>query len=218
MINKRILIFAPHHDDEAIGMGGTIARLVEGGHEVNLAVVCQGTFGVDKMNPAQIQETREKETLNSAKVLKIKNVEFMRLFEYVLEFNDRVLTEFIRVIRKNKPDVIYTPHSEERDMDHRAVCQIVREAAWLSCVSSAFSHVKPLLEKDIELKFYEVWTPISCVGEKSCIDKYISQKREAISCYQSQLKDRDYLKMAVSLNQFRAISCSRGCKYLEVFG
>lgn len=35
----RILIIAPHADDEVLGMGGTIARLVDHGHEVQVAVL-----------------------------------------------------------------------------------------------------------------------------------------------------------------------------------
>jgi len=217
MKNKRVLVFAPHHDDEAVGMGGTIAKLTKEGCEVSLAVVCRGTFGIDKKNPSQTQKMREKETLDSAKVLKIKNVKFMRLFEYVLEFNDQTLSKFVRVIRKDMPDVVYVPHDKEQDIDHRRVCQIVKEAIWLSRISSAFGYIKPMLEKDIQLKYYEVWTPMSQVTDKICIDKYILQKQKAISCYKSQLKERNYLKMAISLNRFRAISCLKECNFLEVF-
>ena len=35
----KVLILAPHADDEVIGMGGTIAKLTSQGHEVILAVL-----------------------------------------------------------------------------------------------------------------------------------------------------------------------------------
>jgi glucosamine-6-phosphate deaminase len=39
---KRVLIFSPHPDDDVISMGGTLARLVEQGHEVHVAYQTSG--------------------------------------------------------------------------------------------------------------------------------------------------------------------------------
>jgi LmbE family N-acetylglucosaminyl deacetylase len=39
MIKKRILVVAPHPDDETLGAGGTIAKYVEQGHEVSVLIV-----------------------------------------------------------------------------------------------------------------------------------------------------------------------------------
>jgi len=38
----RVLAIAPHPDDEILGCGGTLARLVDEGHEVTIAVVTKG--------------------------------------------------------------------------------------------------------------------------------------------------------------------------------
>ncbi len=43
---KRILIFSPHPDDDVISMGGTLARLVEQGHEVHVAYQTSGSIAV----------------------------------------------------------------------------------------------------------------------------------------------------------------------------
>ena len=37
----RILVFAPHNDDEVLGVGGTIAKYAAEGHEV---YVCEDCF------------------------------------------------------------------------------------------------------------------------------------------------------------------------------
>ena len=39
----KVLIIAPHPDDEIIGVGGTIAKRVKDGHEVYVCVVTKGT-------------------------------------------------------------------------------------------------------------------------------------------------------------------------------
>ncbi len=44
---KRVLIFAPHPDDDVIAMGGTLLRLVEQGNDVHIAYQTSGSFGVE---------------------------------------------------------------------------------------------------------------------------------------------------------------------------
>jgi glucosamine-6-phosphate deaminase len=43
---KRILVLSPHPDDDVIGMGGTLCRLVEHGHEVHVAYQVSGASSV----------------------------------------------------------------------------------------------------------------------------------------------------------------------------
>jgi glucosamine-6-phosphate deaminase len=43
---KRILVLSPHPDDDVIGMGGTLCRLVEHGHEVHVAYQVSGANAV----------------------------------------------------------------------------------------------------------------------------------------------------------------------------
>jgi glucosamine-6-phosphate deaminase len=43
---KRVLIFSPHPDDDIISMGGTFQRLVDQGHEVNVAYQTSGNIAV----------------------------------------------------------------------------------------------------------------------------------------------------------------------------
>ena len=43
---KRILVLSPHPDDDVIGMGGTLCRLVEHGHEVHVAYQVSGASAV----------------------------------------------------------------------------------------------------------------------------------------------------------------------------
>jgi len=43
---KRVLVLSPHPDDDVIGMGGTLCRLVEHGHEVHIAYQVSGAHAV----------------------------------------------------------------------------------------------------------------------------------------------------------------------------
>jgi len=78
---KRVLIFSPHPDDDAISMGGTLLRLVEHGHEVHVAYQVSGAiavsdadairyadfahsfnrlFGIDEARSGELEEHTEK--------------------------------------------------------------------------------------------------------------------------------------------------------------
>ena len=43
---KRVLVLSPHPDDDVIGMGGTLCRLIENGHEVHVAYQVSGANAV----------------------------------------------------------------------------------------------------------------------------------------------------------------------------
>ena len=43
---KRVIVFSPHPDDDVISMGGTLQRLVNQGHEVNVAYQTSGNIAV----------------------------------------------------------------------------------------------------------------------------------------------------------------------------
>ncbi|MBQ9372383.1 MAG: glucosamine-6-phosphate deaminase [Thermoguttaceae bacterium] len=44
---KKILVFSPHPDDDAISMGGTMIRLVDDGHELHVAYMTSGNIAVN---------------------------------------------------------------------------------------------------------------------------------------------------------------------------
>ena len=65
----KILVIAPHPDDEVLGCGGTIVKLVALGYSVSVLYLSSG----DKD-----QKAREKEAVNVCKYFKIKKYRFLR--------------------------------------------------------------------------------------------------------------------------------------------
>src|SRR5206468_11873342 len=62
-----ILIFGPHPDDQELGMGGTIAKLVAQGHKVHLVDMTNG-----EPTPYGSVETRAKESADAARILGVE--------------------------------------------------------------------------------------------------------------------------------------------------
>lgn len=214
--NKNILIFSPHHDDESLGMGGTIRLLVNNKCNVFEAVVTSGYTGVLNVNEVEAIKIREAECRAAGDILGIKEISFMRLPDHMLEFCKDNLQKFISVIRKYNPDIIYVPHKDESDRDHRLVCELGKEASWLAQLPSIIPQEQ--LAKQNEIRYYEVWTPMPKIKNFVGIDSVLLEKEKAINCYETQMVQRDYLNMAIGLNMFRAVKHAPPNKTVEVFG
>ena len=66
---KRVLIFSPHPDDDVISMGGTIARLIEQGHEVHVAYQTSGNIAVSDEEALKFIEVAENSFLKDKTTL-----------------------------------------------------------------------------------------------------------------------------------------------------
>ncbi|MGB4018385.1 MAG: PIG-L family deacetylase, partial [Syntrophomonadaceae bacterium] len=68
----RILVLAPHPDDDIIGCGGSIANLTAQGHEVVILYLTSGESGSLEMDPAQLARTREEEARRAGQLLGVR--------------------------------------------------------------------------------------------------------------------------------------------------
>lgn len=67
------------------------------------------------------------------------------------------------------------------------------------------------------LYFYEIWSPLvpNVVVDISSV---MDAKKEYINVFASQLADKDYLRAAIGLNQYRSLSFpAKSCAYAEAF-
>lgn len=197
----RIIIFAPHNDDEVLGVGGTIAKYVESGHEV---YVCEVTSGKDKKRLENIQN----EALLAHKILGVTETVFLNL--PVVGLSDIPTKElnkaFFDVVEKVKPHIAYIPHKGDMHNDHTMVAESAMVA--LRPVNNPQLHAiyayETLSETEWNIPSVDnafipnVWSDIT-----HTIDKKI----EAMKCYQSQLFDFPHPR---SLEAIESLSKLRG--------
>ena len=105
---QRVLVVTPHPDDAESGAGGTIAKLCRQGMEVVLVVCTNGDKGSNdrEMSPKRLAQIREKEQLESAKVLGLADVVFLRYPDQGLEEGDEFREDIVRLIRERRPDLL----------------------------------------------------------------------------------------------------------------
>ena len=60
---KKILVLAPHADDEVLGCGGTIDKYSKQGHHVYVAVLTDASLGAKELFPKKLIEKVRKEAI-----------------------------------------------------------------------------------------------------------------------------------------------------------
>lgn len=115
----RVLIIAAHPDDIETSAGGTVARLVRAGVEVRYVLITNGDHGTQNrsMTPAELSVIRQLEQLRAAKSLGVTSVDFFGEEDGNVRNSLRLQRNLTRVIRKYKPNAIFTwnPSLERHD-------------------------------------------------------------------------------------------------------
>lgn len=192
--NLKILILAPHPDDDVFGCGGVMAMHNLRQDDITCLYFCDGSKG----NPQGIRDSRlaarrKNESQNAAKILRTKTI-FWGYKDGNLAAERTSITALTNLINDLMPDIIYLPNLLDNHSDHEATNDILYNAL--------FAH-RGIRHSPKLIVMYEIWTP-TFSNRVINITNVIDIKKKAIGCHQSQLKSRGYDKAIVSLNSYRA--------------
>lgn len=129
----RVLVIAAHPDDEILGCGATAARLVKEGHDVSFAILGEGMTSrqPERANAdhTQLATLRKRAQAAAAKV-GVKKLVLHQLPDNRLDTVP--LLEVVKIIEglvsQSRPDVIYTHHGGDLNIDHGVVYRAVLTA------------------------------------------------------------------------------------------
>lgn len=208
--HNKILVVAPHPDDDVIGCGGSIAKHKKNGSEVSIIYMTSGDAG-----DLQTSKIREREATSAESVLGVTNLHFLRNADGYLTYDQKNLIQLIDLIRQEQPDIVYIPHRADGHKDHIVTHELVVEAArragwrcYQGCKGNSWK-VKTIL-------CYEVWTPLQEVSYLEDISEFMELKLRALRQHTSQLTDHKYDYGVEGLNRFRG-SMKKTGKYCEAF-
>jgi LmbE family N-acetylglucosaminyl deacetylase len=172
MTNKQVVLaLGAHPDDIEIGMGGTVAKLVGMGYDVNLVIATLPNFV-----ETDTKEERKKESTISAKVMGCKTPQFLDLSPEEIIFNRKFVTQIDRIIRNYNPDAIFTQWIGDSHQDHQALTKAVIAAARDS--NNVFMYETTIPGGISETAF----RPQLYVDVTETLDS----KRNALDCFDSQ--------------------------------
>lgn len=120
-----ILAVVAHPDDEVLGCGGALARHASRGDDVRILILADGVSARGS-DPAKIQR-RRKAAEAATKELGARELMWRDLPDNMLD--KKPLLEIVQtveaVIGEVNPDVVYTHHAGDLNIDHRLVHQAV---------------------------------------------------------------------------------------------
>lgn len=136
VVPKRIMVFAPHPDDELISCGGTILKYQQLGSEIMVVIATPGLGGYAKNNQQEsIMEAREDELKMVSQVMKSEIIE---LGYTDMQINRNKVARITNLIRDRKPQVILMPHFSDFHRVHRNLSLIVRESIYHCSTGKAY--------------------------------------------------------------------------------
>ena len=218
MINnfKNVCIISPHPDDETLGVGGTISRLINQNSNVNVLVVGGHLPPVYESEEFTITQ---KECLNAMKQLGLNdnNIEFLKLpattfNQFPIHVFNKKIDDFIK---KHDPDCVFIPFSD-RHIDHK----IVFEASIVACRPNRKNFPKAIFCYETLSETHWNVSGVEAMFNPDFfinITPYMENKINALKCYKSQIENSYSrgLEANYALASFRGTQ--NNCKYAEAF-
>ena len=184
---KRVLVVAPHPDDETLGVGGTIAKYSAQGDEVFVLMV---SGHLPPIYSSKAYEETVSEAYSAFSVLGVKKSEFLEIPATMIgdqplhEVNGRIS----KVVNDFNPHIVLCPYPD-RHIDHRLVFDSVMVATRPLGVGKDIKIVaayETLSETHWNAPHIEPnFTPNWVID----ISEHISEKRAALECYKSQISE-----------------------------
>ena len=124
----KVLAFGAHADDVEIGMGGTVARFLEEGHEVKIVSAIVPHEDIEGIPNQEDKKIRMKSAVKAAEILGAE-IEILDIDPYEFAVS-RYYTKILdKIIRTYKPDEVFVNWNHDSHQDHRAMANMIFAAA-----------------------------------------------------------------------------------------
>jgi LmbE family N-acetylglucosaminyl deacetylase len=216
-MNKSILIIAAHSDDEVLGCGGTIARHVDEGDIVNVIFISDGVGSRTNLTQKSLFD-RENAALNAKNILGISNIKYLGFPDNKLDSIPilEIIKELEIAINIFQPNIIYTHHYGDLNVDHRLTHQAVLTACrpFPESLITKIYTFEVMSSTDWALTGSFQFIPNTYIN----ITNYIEKKKQALLAYSLEMRNSPNSR---SISHIVALSVHRGnivgFEYAEAF-
>ncbi|HUF17037.1 MAG TPA: PIG-L family deacetylase [Thermoanaerobaculia bacterium] len=204
---EKLLVLAPHPDDEIIGSGGLIAQHIREKREVRVIVITDGGAAGPE-GGEDYREKRRRESIEALAMLGVVAPRFLGIPDREIGTQSEQLQRAIREeLEQFRPDLVVAPSPLEVHPDHLSTARALSDLIQTSAASLGELALCRVAFCEITQPFRpNVLVDVTDVAE---------EKYEAIRAHRSQLDIRDYESYARGLNQFRAMTLPPECRYAE---
>lgn len=207
---QRVLVLAPHPDDETIGCGGTIARWAAQGADIEVVVLTDGEATVGgqpsalggQRSVAATAAARRSEAALAAGLLGAGTVVTPGLPDGRLSTELAALGDVLdAALERHRPEVVLLPWPVDGHPDHRAVNRALA--------------TQPV-RSGCELYGYEVHTPILRPDRVVDIEAALATKGAALTAHRTAAQAFD-LEATLGLARWRSLATTAGRGSAEAF-
>lgn len=204
---KRVLILAPHPDDEIFGCGGAAFLYRQQGIEVDVVVVTDGASNAQADERPQIFATRQTETNAALALLGVSPATFWGLHDRGANAAPGLPLRMAELLNSQMFDVVFTPSLREIHPDHKACTH-----ALLATLEQSQARGTPMPT----VMFYEVGVPLqpNCLID---ITPAWPQKNQAMESFASQQTAQDYARQIGGLNAYRSYTLGPNVQQAEAY-
>ena len=217
---KKILVIAAHPDDEILGCGGTVARMVKEGCKAYTLILGEGATARDEQRDIEKRkegiESLKKQAHKAGEIIGVEKTFFYDFPDN--RFDSVELLDIVKVVEKIKdeikPTLVFTHYEKDLNIDH---C-ITFRAVMTATRPTTHEAVKEIYSFEV-LSSTEWNYPLSFSPDTFFdITETINEKVKAMEQYTSELREFPYPRSAqgIELNA-KTWGMKTGLRYAEAF-
>ena len=204
--SRNVVIVAAHSDDEALGCGGTIARHAMEGDTVHAVFMADGVSSRPGSTGEELRD-RVAAARRAHEILGIQRVEYLGLPDNRMDSEPLldIVKNLERVLQSMDPEIIYTHHHGDLNVDHR----ITHQAVMTVCRPTPGASVRAIYGFEV-LSSTEWATPQQDPFLPNAfvdISAFLETKLQALRAYRSEMRDHPHSR---SLEHVECLARHRG--------
>ncbi len=199
-MTRTVLVVAAHPDDEALGCGGTIAKHVAAGDKVHVVFMADGV-GARGGETDGATLVREAAMHAAAKILGTSSTLCLGFADNRMD--SLALLDIVQplenVLGRLNPEIIYTHHGGDLNVDHR----LTHQAVMTACRPQPDLSVKEIFT--FEVLSSTEWNAPECLpflpNTFVDINEFIETKISAIDAYSLEMRAEPHARSASNVRQ-----------------
>jgi len=220
---SKVLVVAAHPDDEVLGCGGTILKHINAGDTVRVMIMAEGLTSRDEKRNIELrQDELDLLHTHTHSVAKFMGIEQVSMYNFPDNRMDSVpLLDVVKKIEAEidrfQPDIVYTHHNGDVNVDH----VVTHNAVITACRSLPEQCVKTVLFfETLSSTEWQIQTSDKVFLPNWYVDigQFIVEKIKVLEFYESEMRKyphpRSYESVEI-LAKYRGITI--GCEFAEAF-
>lgn len=205
---KRILIISPHPDDEIIGCGGTIIKILNQGKQVTVLHLTDGrnTAAFNNVDDIVRSTARLEEAQIVADFIGLSELILWKIPDNEIKIDDLNKLKLTELLERIKPEIIFTPFVNDPHPDHQDANKLLSEILQ-----------KNQIEFDnLIILGYECWSILPQNVVSPITDEF-EKKTNALMKYKIAMRVVDYVTFCENLNAYHHCINFNNPGYAEAF-